>query len=553
MSIPDSQVIDNAAGVMPTIRPPLSKAEKDEFFAYVVRCPRAFHAACAAWQRDFFDGSTDAHYNVLWRKLNELADRHGNGDLPPNLRPMLETEVRAAAGSQSVPEVILNPLLGQPMQMGGDERRQGGLLADIFGRQQADLDATQSRADELLSRVANEYGPGRMVLDFAGQCNGQMPTPDSVDALLQRLNERVQNQAGDGGRLQLISSADFAAGTYANEWLIEHVLVADQPGVVAGIKKGMKTSCIVDLAVSLGFGPPVTFLNFHRFQVRQKVNVGIYSGESGAATLQETFRRVCRSKGNRQPRECAIHWCFELPQLSSDADLRRISANIRRHQLRVVIFDPIYLSLLAGNPNASASNLFDVGPLLAKINNVCLDAGATAIFVHHNVKHAAKPYDPPELENVAFAGFQEFARQWILLGRREAYTPGTGNHKLWLNIGSSAGFSGCYAADIDEGVMQSDFSGREWKVTVQTQTDAIRQSAEQRGSAVAARQQDEQQRVREALGHFGRQGETLSMISARSGLTKDKARSCLEQNDKGPAARRAVQGSEGWRTRPAWL
>lgn len=80
-------------------------------------------------------------------------------------------------------------------------------------------------------------------------------------------------------------------------------------------------------------------------------------------------------------------------------------------------------------------------------------------------------FKPPELSSIAWAGFQEWARQWILLSRRENYEEGTGSHRLWLSIGGSVGHSSLSAVDIEEGC-NAAVEGREWDVYIESAADA---------------------------------------------------------------------------------
>ena len=513
----------------PVTRTPLTAQQKDELFVYALRLPQAFQYARQRLQPDCFDKAGDTHYDALWRAAVRLADLHGNGSLPSNLRNMVEADVRAAAATEA-PEPTLNPLLGRPTQMGRDDQRDGGLLDRVFGAAPEQIEGMESRARELVDRVADECGVARLLQDFVGQCGELVPTRDSIDAMLQHAQRQLEGQLVGGSRLQLIGSAEFSGREFRNEWLVENVLVAGQPALVGGMKKTLKTSIIVDLAVSLGIGQSVRFLNY--FPVQQQVNVGVFSGESGAATLQESFRRVCAAKGCT-PSDCAVHWCFNLPQLSSPSDLRLVSRQIRSLDLGAVIFDPIYLALLSGNTSASPANLFEVGPLLKAIADTCLEAGATPILVHHNTKPRGNSRigNVPQLEDLAFAGFQEFARQWLLLGRREHYVPGTGEHRLWLNVGGSAGFSGCYGVDVNEGVVSSDFSGRQWRVHVQPESRQREADGRQRMSqlderALAQRQRDETALMR-VLQRVGDNGITLTGLRDSSGV-KGRTAAILE-------------------------
>ncbi len=115
-----------------------------------------------------------------------------------------------------------------------------------------------------------------------------------------------------------------------------------------------------------------------------------------------------------------------------------------------------------------------MGALLAPLN----DLGCSVILVHHFKKTVLNQYEPASMEDLAFAGFQEFARQWILLNRRSPYDPDRGGeHELWMSSGGSAGHGGLWGLDIKEGTRDTP-SGRFWDVNILTAAEANEQRDE---------------------------------------------------------------------------
>jgi replicative DNA helicase len=316
--------------------------------------------------------------------------------------------------------------------------------------------------------------------------------------------------------LGIIGSANFGAQRYAREWAIKNVLAIGQPAIVGGPRKGMKTSLMVDLVLSIATATP--FLG--KFSAPRPRRTLFLSGESGEPTIQETVVRVMRAKGlTWADLERQVFWGFRLPQLDSPAQLEALADVIRENRIELVVIDPLYLCLLSGNSRLDAANLFDVGPLLKRVGDTCLEAGATPVLVHHLRKNRDDHNAPPELEDLAFAGVQEFARQWVMIGRRETYEPGSGEHRLWLGVGGSSGHSGLWAVDVSEGIMDDDFSGRIWRVDVNAAADVRKAARDQAIADKAGKETLREQAVANARSERERD-DANKVLSALVGVPK---------------------------------
>lgn len=150
-----------------------------------------------------------------------------------------------------------------------------------------------------------------------------------------------------------------------------------------------------------------------------------------------------------------------LPVLSDPGHRAELGRGLGAAGVGLVVLDPLYLCLGRGPDPASPANLFEVGPVLARAAEACLSAGATPVLVHHTLKrgrgHAG---GGPDLDNLAYVGAAEFARQWPLLSRHKPYRPGTGRHELVLRSGGVAGQPGEASLTVDEGAAMPTGCGR---------------------------------------------------------------------------------------------
>lgn len=329
---------------------------------------------------------------------------------------------------------------------------------------------------------------------------------------------------------RLMTCAELLEKDLTINFLVDDMLVEGQPCVIGGASKSLKTSITVDLAVSLATGAP--FLG--EFQTQQR-RVAIWSGESGAVTLRSTAKRVAKSR-EIDLRQADLLWSFDLPKLSRADHLAELERTIIDKGLHVVIIDPLYLSLIGADDAGSAGNLYAMGARLFPLSEIGQRTGCTMVVLHHCRKaRQGESVDSMSLESLSQSGISEWARQWIMLKRRSDYQF-DGRHELWMQAGGSAGHSGQWGVDVNEGTMNkgAEDGGRFWEIEVRSHQEITEETADRRTSG-----RDENKRIREEsrvqedaskIVKFLKlrpNGETRSGIKAGASLTSPRSTAAL--------------------------
>ncbi|MCC9604900.1 AAA family ATPase [Blastopirellula sp. JC732] len=282
------------------------------------------------------------------------------------------------------------------------------------------------------------------------------------------------------------------------QWLLSGLLRQRQAAVILGPSRCLKTSLAVDLCAALASGGQ--FLG--QFSAERAFQVGFVGGEETQDVVANSARRSSAAADVDPPSLDRIVWAFNLISPGEPVNLRRLSDWIERHQLEVVLIDAADLTS-ASTPKAETAQL-------RSLVRCCLAAGATPIVCARTRKELRpRTMDTSDL---ASAPCGAVARQWLLVNRREAFTPGTDRQRLWLTHGNDAGQSGLWGVDIEEGADQ---------VTLRDRASVEQESAE---LAAASLEEHLKRKVRAVLKRIKPADATKLRIREWSGMSGAKFR-----------------------------
>ena len=311
-------------------------------------------------------------------------------------------------------------------------------------------------------------------------------------------------------KLSRITCADLVNETEPEEYLIDGILTRHKPFLVSGAEKCLKTSLMVDLAISLNSGKP--FLG--KFEVLHPARVGMLSGESGRQDILQTAQAVAKSKKLDLP-ALGIIWSESVLDFDSDDSLAMLSDFIKQDSLEVLICDPAYLNM----PRADFTSVVSVGRMLARVNHLCRSLNCQFGLVHHD-KKTTDTRKPSTLNNVTGAGFGPFFRQWLLLRRRSHFQAGSIGkyqtdlfHELYMTTGG-ARRNQTWAVDVRE---------NDWHIEIQDAANIADSRQDKQAEADAEAQET-------IIGILENAGEPLTAYKLRieSKFRNDKVKKCID-------------------------
>ena len=149
------------------------------------------------------------------------------------------------------------------------------------------------------------------------------------------------------------------------DWLAKDVLSADQPTVFGAASKTLKTTQLLDLAISLSTGK--SWLG--HFEIPKLRNVLLITGESNYRAIWKKISRAVEAK-ELDLQDFAGRLRVEavdFPKVADIVDRERIAKMVEEHGTGVLILDPLYRGL--GSLNTS--QVGEMGDALVGFTNAC--------------------------------------------------------------------------------------------------------------------------------------------------------------------------------------
>jgi hypothetical protein len=329
---------------------------------------------------------------------------------------------------------------------------------------------------------------------------------------------------GEALSLDLRPIGQFVQESHEIEFLIQDVIVAGQPGVIAARFKSLKTSLAIDAIISMATAKP--FLGY--WPVPKPVSCLILSAESGKAAIKETCCRIAASK-RLDARDIDLGLFSTLsPALQSKDCLAGIQRVIEERELRCLMIDPAYMAIADANQN----DLVAMAKIFGPLGRIIESTGCSIILVHHYRKNSGLGTGCPTLEEVTGSGFAEWARFWLLLNRRREWDDTTGQHWLWLVTGGSAGFGARWWLDVREG-RSNDPGGRVWGPQVVAASEAERKEKADREAQKAEKEstnlEDARHKVLEALHQCPEQRATKNRLKQLANIGDTKLATAISR------------------------
>lgn len=236
------------------------------------------------------------------------------------------------------------------------------------------------------------------------------------------------------------------------DWLVDGIFSSDQPTLFGARSKCLKTTQLVDLAVSLASGSDWLGV----FKIPKKRRVLFITGEANNRAISKRLRKAATAHGTSMEKLKGMIRveAVAFPELPNIEHCAAISETIKKHGIEVVIIDPLYRGLGGDIDTNKASQ---VASAVVSFCQWCQPA--SVIISHHTTKLAAREYGtPPELEDMTGAGIAESCGNWWLVGRNQKYQ-WDWIHDLCISFGGRDEQAGAKRILFDENKWTAEVTG----------------------------------------------------------------------------------------------